>query len=124
MKVAHPDVGYAPSGRGRDEVWPVLAVPIPLLSCRELGWVSDVVNQLSLSNTAGFGAGATPARQRGGSTSPRCAPRAEHLGETGVHGETPHLQYRLCVWEKVRTPFFPPMFSSLVLICFSFCCFL
>lgn len=112
VKVASPGVGYVPSGHGRDEVWPMLAVPIALLSCRELGWVSDVVNQLSLSNTAGFGAGATPARQHGGSASPRCAPRAECLGETGGHRETPHLQHRLCVRDRVRSPFLPRCFPA------------
>lgn len=52
-------------GCGEGEVWAALSVALPWLSC----WmVSDVVNQLSLSNAAGwgaaagFGAGATPAR--------------------------------------------------------------
>lgn len=89
------------------------------------GWVSDAVNQLSLSNAAGsgaeagFGAGVTPARLGSGSASlrhspPRCAPRAKHLVETGVPrelcawGEVPRLQHRLCVWKEVISPFPPP----------------
>lgn len=84
--------------RGGDEVWPALPVPLPLLSCCMLGWVSDVVNQLSLSNAAGsgaaagFGTGVVPARLCSGSASlrhspPKCAPRAKRLVETGVQRE-------------------------------------
>lgn len=68
--------------RGGDEVWPALPVPLPLLSCCMLGWVSDVVNQLSLSNAAGSGAAAGLRH-----SPPKCAPRAKRLVETGVQRE-------------------------------------
>ena len=125
-------MGCALASCGRDEVWPTLPAPLPLLSCRAPGRVSKVVNQLSLSNaagsgaSAGFGAGGTPARPCGGLASPRRVPRAKRQPQTGAQrqlraqGDAPHLQHRLCGPEEVISPFPPaPMFYNPAFICFS-----
>lgn len=110
-----------------DEVQSALPKPLPLLSCCVLGWVSDAVNQLSLSNAAGlgFGAGVTPARLCSGSAStrhspPRCVPRTKRLVETRVQTEL--AASTGCVQEEVIPAFSPQCVLTQPLFSFP-CCF-